>query len=189
MLRIEGTMYLLGALLLLVLPVPWVLAAVLAALIHELCHLGALWLLGGKLSGIRLMPGAAVMEGSLSGRLRSILAALAGPAGSLLLLLFAEKLPRTAVCGCIQGLYNLLPIYPLDGGRVLRYCLEALCPKKADRVQDLAETGTAFLLILAAVWAAVGLSQGFWPVLAALFPVSHRIRRKIPCKQRQMRVQ
>lgn len=60
---------------------------------------------------------------------RELIAVLAGPAASLLLLSLVRVFPRVAICGLIQGIYNLLPIYPLDGGKALR-CLMALVEEK-----------------------------------------------------------
>ena len=110
------------ALALLVLPLPWLAAAVTAALFHELCHGAVAVALGGSMGVIRLGERGATMEvGGLSNG-RELLAAAAGPVGSLGLLLLGRFFPRLALCGLVQGLYNLLPIYPLDGGRIL-FCL------------------------------------------------------------------
>lgn len=108
------------ALLLLTLPLPWVAAAILAALAHEGGHLGAVYLLGGKPQGLWVGLRGARMEAVLPTRGKEILAILAGPAGSLCLLPLAGVFPRLALCGLIQGLFNLLPIPPLDGARALR---------------------------------------------------------------------
>ncbi len=108
------------ALLLLTLPLPWVAAAVLAAAVHEGCHLGAVYLLGGKAQGLWVGPRGARMDAVLPSQRREVLAILAGPGGSLALTLLAGLFPRLALCGLIQGLFNLLPLPPLDGGRALR---------------------------------------------------------------------
>ena len=120
--QVSGWGCVLLALALLVLPISWLLAAVTAALFHELCHGAAAVALGGSLGDIRLGERGATMEvGGLSNG-RELLAAAAGPVGSLGLLLLGRCFPRLALCGLFQGLYNLLPIYPLDGGRIL-FCL------------------------------------------------------------------
>ena len=59
-----------------------------------------------------------------------LLCALAGPAGSLSLLLVSEWIPRIALCGMVQGLFNLIPAGNLDGGRVLRCLIALLFGKK-----------------------------------------------------------
>lgn len=127
---IDPLAFFLGAFLLLVLPLHWILAAVIAAVCHELCHMGAVYALGGRVLSFRIGPTGAVMETELDGPGRECIAALAGPAGSFLLLLFGRVLPHVAVCGLIQGAFNLLPLYPLDGGRALRCLLEGY-PKRS----------------------------------------------------------
>ena len=119
------------ALTLLVLPLPWVAAAVLAAAVHELCHYLAIAALGGQVGRIAVGSGGAAMELGCLSPVRELLAAAAGPVGSLSLMLMGRFFPRLALCGLVQGLFNLLPIYPLDGGRILRssgeYLLDGLC--------------------------------------------------------------
>ena len=151
---IEPRAYILLALLLLVLPIRWLVAAVLAAAFHEGCHMAAVYLLGGRCEGIRLSAWGARMEASLSGFRRELLAVLAGPAGSLLLLSLYRVLPRVAVCAAVQGFYNLLPIEPLDGGRALRLCLEHWCQHRAEKIMTLAR----FAILGGIVAAAYGIS-------------------------------
>ena len=119
------------ALLLLVVPFRLLLAAVLAALFHELCHLGAIRLLGGQAGAFRLNPGGATLEFWGLTPIREAVASLSGPGGSLLLLRFHRLYPELALCGLGQGIFNLLPIFPLDGGRALCCILKILGAKRA----------------------------------------------------------
>lgn len=151
---IEPRVYILLALLLLVLPIRWVAAAVLAAVFHESCHMAAVYLLGGRCEGIRLSAQGARMEATLPAFRGELLSILAGPAGSLLLLSLYRVLPRVAVCAAVQGFYNLLPIEPLDGGRALRLCLVHWCPHRAEKIMTLVR----FAILGGIVAAAYGIS-------------------------------
>ena len=108
------------ALMLLVLPLPWVLAAALAAFVHECFHYGAVNLLGGRVYSLRLGWRGAAMETTPLMPGRELVAAFAGPLGSALMILLWQWLPRTAVCSAVHCAFNLLPLFPLDGGRMLR---------------------------------------------------------------------
>ena len=183
MFRIDAAVFLYGALLILVLPMSWLLAAAAAALIHELCHMCATRLLGGKISGIRIEMGGIRIDAYLPHRWQEILAAAAGPAGSLLLLLLIRWIPKIAICGAAQGLYNFLPIYPLDGGRILRHLMEILYPERSEKATTVLETMAAMLLFAAAMAVASVCSPGIWPILAVLFPISRLLCEKLLAKR------
>ena len=59
---ISAGAFLLGALLLLILPLKWLLAALSAAMIHELCHLAAVKLTGGYVHEICIGRGGASIK-------------------------------------------------------------------------------------------------------------------------------
>lgn len=110
---------------------PW---ALLACALHELGHYGAVRLLGGQVSLLRLTCVGAEMRLSARSPLApagQLLAALAGPAVNLLLALLSARIAGQAgerAClfaglNLALGLFNLLPVGPLDGGRILESLL------------------------------------------------------------------
>ncbi len=123
MIRLDDRIYLHWALLLLLLPVQWILAMAIAAAFHELCHMAAVHAVGGRVNSLKVLPFGAVMVVEEISGLKEGFCALAGPLGSFLLVLFIRPFPVLGICGLVQGLFNLLPVYPMDGGRILRILL------------------------------------------------------------------
>ncbi len=166
---------LLGAVLLLILPLNWMLGALFAAGFHELCHILAILLTGGCVHAIRIGIQGAVIHTSPMERRQELLCAVAGPAGSLLLWILYPVMPRLALCGLIHGLFNLIPVYPLDGGRAL-FCVlcglfdEETLGKIQFAVCMIFGAGMFFLGILCSfrmgiapvVWVAYLLFRAFW---------------------------
>lgn len=186
---LETGMYFFLAMILLTLPLPWILSALLAAVVHELFHVAAVWLLRGRIRRVSVGIGGARMETELEGAFARILAALAGPLGSFLLLLLCRYMPKVAVCGCVQGLFNLLPIWPLDGGRAWRIFLEGVFPGAGERLFFLTEKAVVMMILaLLCLGAAAGFLD-FWVIPAAVMTVFGRLGRKIPCKQQRIGVQ
>ena len=109
-------------------------AALSAALFHELAHYAAARTCGATLHCLRLTAVGAEME------LRSqiltypaeLAIAAAGPLANLLLALLLANLPalpnRFLLAGVhlSLGVFNLLPVAPLDGSQILRSALSAL---------------------------------------------------------------
>ena len=118
--KVKPEAYIFLAILILTVPVPWVAAALFAAYIHELCHIIVIILSNSCVYSIVVGASGAKLYTSPLSRFQELFCAAAGPCGSLLLLCFYKWIPRIALCGLIQGLFNLLPFYPMDGGRIFR---------------------------------------------------------------------
>lgn len=116
---------------------PW---GLLACLTHELGHVAAALLSGGRVERLRLSVVGAELSFSYRAPLsygRDSLVALAGPAENLLLggVFFALHRHLPAAISLGVGAFNLLPVLPLDGGRVAYGLLaERLDPDWADRL-------------------------------------------------------
>lgn len=177
-----------AAFALLIVPVRWVLAWFAAACIHELCHILAIFACGGELRSVRITAGGARLDAILPNTVSEFICPMAGPIGGLLPLFAASRFPHLAICGVIQSFYNLLPLYPMDGGRSLRALLRCVLPP---RIAGKAEKGvrlvTLAAIVLAGAYAAFCLHLGIAPLLfCALFFLRSGI---IPCKSAGKSVQ
>ena len=172
--------WILGALWLLMLTPRWIMGALLAACVHELFHL--LWVLacGGELISVSIFPYGARMETTPLTPGREALCALAGPLGSFSLLFIAEHFPEAAICGFVQGTYNLLPIFPLDGGRIL-------CCLLPDSLFRGIEVFSLTFLSGLGLWIGIQSREvGMIFLLSLWIPV---IQRKFSCKESKVAVQ
>ena len=116
----DGGFFLVLALMLLLFPLGLVAGILLAALIHECGHLIAVRLTGGRVLAIRLHAGGARIETAPMEPGKAAVCALAGPGAGALTIFAWRFFPEMALAGLVQTVFNLLPIYPLDGGRVVR---------------------------------------------------------------------
>lgn len=138
---------------------------------------------------IHIGLGGAIIETDVSGCTQELLCAIAGPFGSLLLLTLCHRFPELAICAGVQGIFNLLPIYPLDGGRVLRCLLTLLFPKQAATLGKWVTRAVFLLMTGIGIYGTVRLSLGVFPLLLVFLLAIKGFLRKKPCKQRQIGVQ
>lgn len=165
---------------------PW---ALLACLIHELGHYLMIQMLGGRVCAFRLSIVGAEMTPErkrLFSYREELLIAAAGPLASLSAALLAGYAARAGqweglylFCGLnlLAGLFNLLPVSPLDGGRILRILISQWFEVQAEvicnRVTGILAAGllalgvflmlfhgTGVTLILTSAWLLAGNRRG-----------------------------
>jgi stage IV sporulation protein FB len=123
-----------------------------AAIIHEAGHWAAIRAVSGRIRLLRLSVVGAEMqvEGTLS-YMQELVCALAGPAVNLITARFAAKAGWEAFAGLnlALGVFNLLPIGVLDGGRIFN-CMSAMAlgPDVGNRLSRGVDSLLALVLLL-----------------------------------------
>lgn len=137
----------------------------LSALLHELGHTLALCHLHKPPHSVTVAFSGAVMESPPLSYQEELLAAFSGPAVSLLLGLSLPLWPELGFYSLILGLFNLLPIRGLDGGRILRCLLFLSMPESRAR-RICRSIGIVFSLLLFCIGITLTLRfhAGIWPM-------------------------
>lgn len=167
------------ALFLLLTDTPILLAALLpAALLHELAHYAVLHLCGVRAARFTITGlGASLYVPELH-RLSygaELLSAAAGPLMNLLLwvllsLTGREELTLFAGAQMVLGVLNLLPVRPMDGGRILWLATAYLTePYTADRVAAAVGLAASSALLALCLWLVLTTGSGLFLLLGALW--------------------
>lgn len=178
--RVSVSFWLILAVAALISPLQVVVSVLLAAVLHEGGHLLLLWLLRVPVEGLRLSALGAELFARGAQRLsygRELLVTLAGPAANLFAAVIVAALSLHtqweggylfAGANIILGAYNLLPILPLDGGRIL-YLVTAFFfgPMVGDAVTAVAGTVCALSVLVLGIYLSVVSGSGMFFLLAA----------------------
>ena len=118
--RVDGGAWIVLGVGMLILPLQFLLGVLLAAMVHELGHLTAMYFTGVRMDGLVVHPFGARIEAGPMEPWTEIICALAGPLAGAVTIFAWKWFPELAVAGLVQTVFNLIPVYPLDGGRVAR---------------------------------------------------------------------
>lgn len=150
-----------------------------AALAHELGHLMAMWALKAEVSSVRLTLCGPVVEyrGSISDRQEMCLLA-AGPLGGIVFALICFRLGTeyfsyAGAIALLATIFNLLPVEPMDGGRLLKLLLcESLPERTVSVILRLCGNLCAVGVIFTGLWIGVPVMacMGIWMAALANIP-------------------
>lgn len=168
--QIRTDFYLFWAVAMLVIPFSWLMAWICAVFVHELSHYIALKLLNIQIFQIIVGANGVIMETEEGNDLKMCICALAGPLGGLSLLAFLHSAPRLALCALILSSYNLLPIYPLDGGRAVRGLIQHFFSgKTAPKIICFVEYSAIILILAASIFASFYMKLGLLPIICSVW--------------------
>ena len=159
----------------------------LAALVHELGHLIAIWGFGGTVRSVSISFLGAKIEYSRGRQsyVAEAIVALAGPMCNLIVAFCFAQFGTSggdafffAGANLLLGLFNLLPISALDGGRAIYFfCAKLLGIDAAETIGEKVSTFCAAALFLLGIW--VFLASGWnlsLMLIAACLLISPRLR-------------
>ncbi len=173
------SLYIYFALLLLMIPVRLLFALAISAAVHELFHIAAIRLMKIRINSIYIGIRGARIDAQPMTERQELLCALSGPMGGFVLLLLFRWIPVIALTGAIQSLYNLLPLYPTDGGRVLQCAAKLLLPDRiVDMIVFVTEIATLSAIVAFGVYGSVWLRLGIIPAAFAISLLLRSAKRK-----------
>lgn len=175
------------SLMILVVPLRWLLGIVLAAVVHELGHVIVLCIFGIPLGGIRIGGGGIFLQVSDMAPWKELVCAAAGPLGSFSTLGLCHIFPETAICGLGQGLFNLLPIFPSDGGRIVQVLVKDLSGQRQKQMNHVVAFMTGGILVCLTV-ALVFPGYRIYCIMGGIWTMN-RLIRNISCKESCLEIQ
>lgn len=149
-------------------------------LIHEMGHVAAAHFFHWRIRKIQLLPFGGVAEVEEHGNRplkEEVIVVLAGPLQHVWLVLFAYILyaggflnSGTFELFVVHNLmifgFNLLPVWPLDGGKLLFHLISAVYPFKKAHTYSLVLSATFLLFAVISVWLFLPFHLNLWVILS-----------------------
>ncbi len=107
------------ALCIMLLPIKIIFAWFIASVVHEAGHILCITLMKKEILSFSIKGNGMFIELEPTSHWQESMIALSGPLCGFSLLLISKYMPITAIFAVVQSVYNLLPFYPMDGGRAL----------------------------------------------------------------------
>ena len=177
--------YICAACMVLLLPIRWVIGFYLAAFIHESFHILAAAAFSIRVRRVELRSTGMYLEISPGSQMSEFVCSLAGPFGGLLAAKYCVRFPEMAICAFFQSFVNLVPIYPLDGGRMLRCVLDNLfSDKMAAKIERVIVWMFMIAMSAGVVYACFYLDLGVLSVIAWGVPLGKWMKNTLQTRER-----
>lgn len=139
----------------------------LSIFLHEVGHLIALCALRIRIRRISFRMSGALIETVPLSYTQELFVSVSGPTVNFILLCLCRRShPLMAFLNFCLMVYNLLPLYPLDGGRVIYSILHILLPQRiADSLMQMISGISLSMIIGFSVYLTCCWHAGLWPIL------------------------
>ena len=174
------------AIAIIIFPIKVIFAWLLAAAFHEIGHILSLSIMGKGIENISLgFSGASIQTEPMTYK-QEILAAASGPVFGSVLILFSDYIPMISIFAFINTVINLIPLYPMDGGRVLRGLIYIIFKETvARKICNITFYMQYVMLLIGGVFVSLKFST-YWILIATIF---FMIKIKLSCKQQWQEIQ
>ena len=174
-------------------------------IIHEIGHMVAGFILGMFPEKLEIMPyGVSISfkerkngenkENKISDlfEIKKIIIALAGPLVNLIIILFTYKLNNGFILeretiiysNLLILMFNLLPIYPLDGGRILKGMLYITCDKEEKYINKISNIVVILFTVFSSICTYYYKNIAFFIITIFLWILVIRENKKYKLKNR-----
>lgn len=185
--KVTSQTYIVLAFCVVLLPLKWMIAWLLAVALHEMGHVIACLLCGGRIQSVHIGVSGAKIEAVGLSYGKQLVASLAGPITGLFTVAFCKWIPMTAMLSTIHSAYNLFPLAGLDGYNALNYSVCLLGnPKRAYNFCRIADIISRIILVGIGTYVSFRLGWTLGIVLCVLLLVSLK---RNSCKQSTLQVQ
>ena len=185
--RITPGFVLLWILSLMIFPMKFVIAWIITVMIHELGHLLSIQLLGIQIHGITFEFTGIRIRTEPMIPLHEIITAAAGPAFGVVLILLSYHAPLIKGLAIIQTCCNMIPIYPIDGGRVVDGILALVFDENiAANISYMLKIFCVGILIVISLFSVASYGFGAWIMLIGIIFL---LKRKLSCKHGRQEIQ
>lgn len=141
----------------------------LFVIMHELSHILVALILKIDVKEIELLPiGITAKYERNNSLVRELIISLAGPLASFLFTyLFNSETYK--VMNFAIAIFNLVPIYPLDGGRIIRCLCGILFGKFRGKKISLVITKIFFIILVLLSLAMAAFSKNYYPIILVFY--------------------